>query len=143
MKFTPIFVSFVAVINAEVFLLESEVDGLQKAIVNISEVLAQRNYLVSVVVGDASKEKTNSASVAFLADIPHVLTRIYDDDDKPFQLKSSAIVLLDAVGSVEKFNNRAILPLDFSTMHLFIHIRDGTFDKVDMISASDMAILIM
>lgn len=48
-------------------------DLLRKAFLNISNDLSQRNYLVSVVEGGDSSEKSDSALFNLTASLPHVV----------------------------------------------------------------------
>lgn len=86
--------------------------ALQKAFVKVSESLAQRNHLVSVVSDEMSSVSTDSAPFASIASVPHTVTKF--DKSRKFQLNSSSIVLLDSFKSLETFNKQTMLPQSFT-----------------------------
>lgn len=126
MKPLPLFIAFVIFGEVENFLQTLKRDSLQKAFVNISKALGQKNRLVTVVVDNSSRNKTSMASFTSLAEIPHIVAS-FDPECKNFSLKSSAIVSLNTMASFEAFNKRTRLPSTFSMQQqLFIHIENGT-----------------
>lgn len=129
MKFFVVVVIFIAFCKIDSVLLVPKL-SLQKAFVNISKTLARRNHLVSIVSVGGPEDQGDLTSLVPFADKPHVVAK-FDSESKKFQLNSSALVLLDSVESLAKFNKRVILPSTFSTsQQLFIYCQDGTFDKI-------------
>lgn len=81
---------------------------------NIAESLASRNHLVTIVEDAASSDAPEFAIFEATQSIPHVVTKFDIKSEKPM-LNSSAIVSLDSVKVLEKFNLRITLPSSFST----------------------------
>lgn len=107
---------------------------LQKAFVKISETLSNQNRLVSLVLG--TTDVSNSVLSSSLAGIPHNVLRI-DIKHGNFSLTGSAVVLLDSIESLAKFNELKILPATFPMAYqLFIYCRNGSHDEIARINTS-------
>lgn len=113
MKFFLILVIFLTFGTVKTILLDFKYNALKAAFANIIQSLAKQNRLVSAVVVSDSSEKVNSAIIASIADVPHVVAS-FDNKLKQILLNSSAFVSLDSVESLKKFNQRTILPVTFS-----------------------------
>lgn len=136
MKLFANFASLVIFVFAKSFPRDFKYNALKKAYVNISLSLPKQNYLLSLVIGSNSSEKINSAIIASTTTTPHVVAK-FDSKMEKFSLNSSAIVSLDSIESLEKFNQRTILPVTFSMkQQLIIYCRDGTYDQIDKIKTS-------
>lgn len=96
MKFSPVFVIFFIFRGVESFPRDLKDKAMRAAFRDISEALAKRNHLVSVVVDSASENKAASDPLASTADIPHIITK-FDITSGNFSLNSSAIIFLDSV----------------------------------------------
>lgn len=88
----------------------SQNNALQRAFLNITEALGQRNHLVLVIVAD--DVRNTAAILKTSAGTPHIVTKW--NKLEMLQLNSSAIVLLDSIPCLEDFNNLTIPPLKFS-----------------------------
>lgn len=129
MKHFLIFTTIVAFCKVESFSRDFNKNALQKTFGNISQALAQRNHLTSVVT-----ESAFSGAATVTAGILHVVARFKNNSER-FPLNSSAIVFLDSVASLEAFNTRTTLPTTFSTtQQLFIHCRNGSQDEIAMLA---------
>lgn len=113
MKFYLFSVVIVALCKVESLDIVSENISIQEALAKIALSLAQQNYLVSVVDGGVSNDRTTMMAFASFADIPHVAAK-FVNDLRNFALNSSAFVLLDSITSLRTFNDRAVLPSAFS-----------------------------
>lgn len=135
MKFYSVFVTFVFFFVMESLSRELDKNLLQKVFVNISKMLSPRNQLVSIVFNNASV-KAAPAVFAVTVGVPHIVKKFYNKVGS-FDLHTSAIVLLDSIESLNKFNQHTVLPSTFSLSHqLIIYCQDGTFDKIKMIETS-------
>lgn len=87
--------------------------ALQKAFVKISKVLSQQDNFVSIVVGSDESDITDSSPFLAIASTPHVVAR-FENGYKMLRIKSSAIVTMDSIATLEIFNARTILPVAYS-----------------------------
>lgn len=127
MLFKVIFVVFAV---SETFSQVSKNHALLKAFTDVAETLAYRNHLVTFVMENSSSVIANPASIASLANIPHLVVG-FDNRSKNLTLNSSAIVSLESVESLKTFNQRIVIPRTFSNLkQLFIHCEGGTFDEI-------------
>lgn len=114
MKFHSIFVIFLVLCKVTSFSRGLKYKALQTAFINISESLAQRNYLVAIIVVDSdSGNKSDSLSFVSTIGIPHIITK-FDIKKKSFRINSSAIVSLNTIASLETFHDCIILPATFT-----------------------------
>lgn len=130
MKFYLEFVIIVAFSNVGTFSHGSRDKVLQKALVDIVEALSKQDYLLSIVLGSSS-EDTYSAPLALTAEIPHIVAKL-DNEENKLKLNSSAIVILDSVASLNAFNKRTVIPSSFPrAKQLFISLHNGTFAEIE------------
>lgn len=83
--------------------------ALEKAFVSITEALVRRNWLTSIFTKDNFSHSIHLASLASIADIPHVAVALVIEKMN-FAVNSSAIIALNSVSNLEKFNIYLILP---------------------------------
>lgn len=88
-------------------------ESLQKAFANITTVLQKQNYVLSIAFDSSQYNQNDLTSLISFADIPHVVAH-FDSQSEQLDLNSSAVVLLDSIASVKRFNNRAFMPVTFS-----------------------------
>lgn len=129
MKFILVLIEFMIICKVRALTREFGSDGLFKAFANISEVLAKQNHLITVVVDSASSDALDFVFFKATAGFPHVVSMFRKE--RWFRLKSSAIVLLASIKTLDMFNNSTILPSTFSMrQQLIIYSSDGTFDEL-------------
>lgn len=75
MKFFIVFVTLVAFCKVATFSQDTKSNALRQSFVNISEVKAQRNHLMTIVTSAGSGDGDKSGLFASIAEIPHVVAR--------------------------------------------------------------------
>lgn len=104
--------------------------ALRKAFVNISAAILKGDRLVTLVMGGTSNDEIVFGQFETNHGFPHFVARL-KNNCSTFRLKSSAIVSLESVESLEVFNNCTTVPATFSMrQQIFIYFRDGSFDEI-------------
>lgn len=124
MKFVLIFAMFMTFGDLKTLSRGFDDKAVEKAFVDISNFLAKRNHLVSIVaVGRATSQVLMPAAFASTVSIPHRVYHVQEEKISQFMLNSSAIVSFDSVATLKRFNDEARVSLTFSTSEqMFIHI---------------------
>lgn len=103
MKFFSAFSSFVALIAVATHSLGFSNKAFESALVKISEHLAEKNQLVSIVaVGSATEQTLKPIKFS----IPQIVFRVQEERISEFMLNSSAIVTFESAESLERFNHK-------------------------------------
>lgn len=131
MKFYLIFLFLFSFCELGVPVQDFKNQLLQKAFFKISKALTQQNHLLTVVIDSSLRSNIDSIPFAATAEIPHVIARLPENWNNSFTLNSSAIVSLDSIKSLKKFNALAKLHSTFTTrQQLFIYCKDGSVDQL-------------
>lgn len=124
MKCFSFCVIFVVSLKVEVFSEGFKNTALEKALLSIAKYLSQRNNFISIFASGSSEKSNSSKNLNFFKfteEIPHLISS-FNFYANELTLNSSAILCLDSVESLKRFNKITILPDTFSTsQQIFVY----------------------
>lgn len=90
--------------------------GIRTVVSDIVRSLARNKHVVTVFT---SNEMSEAILFASASNVPHITSRTPDEHFK-FKLKTSAIISMDSIASLESFNNYVGLDLKFSLQQVVV-----------------------
>lgn len=136
MKFYLVFAIFVSLFSLETLSQKNGNNSHDEAFAKFLKSVAKGNHVVSVILGEGTKEEMNSDIITATVGFPHVVSRFNSKCEK-FTLNSTAVVSLFSVKYLELFNNRASLLSTFSMQQqLIIFLQNETFEHLGMLATS-------
>lgn len=105
--------------------------SLERAFLNISAFLTERNHLVSIIeFGDKSSKASIDAIFPSTSGIPNKIVHVQDKLSE-FTLNSSAIVIFDSVDFLKRFNDEVEVSLSFTvSQQFFVHVELATYADI-------------